>query len=78
MKASIAKVRLSLPEEKRKEFDQSIREIDHRAMSPMPISQATISSFGIAFTLKNVINGKTGSEVIAVARKIKKKQDNSG
>nr|WP_051470000.1 DUF6694 family lipoprotein [Fischerella sp. PCC 9605] len=72
MKSSIEKVRQSLPEDKRGEFDEALsilymsqmRNILTQGM-PLPIYPEQ--------KLKELINGKTGLEIIASAEDIKRK-----
>lgn len=71
MKASLEKVRESLPEEKRAELDQALAllafsQID---MESLMAGSTTVASSYTA-KLKDVLGGKTGSEIIAAASRI--------
>jgi hypothetical protein len=71
MKTSIAKVRKSLSEEKREEFDDAITTL---ALSEISLEDIfSESATGIGTTeekMKSVLDGKTGLEVIAAAEKV--------
>lgn len=75
MKASIEKVRQSLPQEKKKVFDEAIQVL---AMSQLNLKDLfTQGAAGVSNTeikMKESISGKTGSEVIAEAERVKQER----
>lgn len=75
MKASIAKIRESLPQDKRAAFDKALQVI---AFSQVDLKGLmTQGAPGVDATLgkvKDVLNGKTGLEVIAEAERVRKER----
>lgn len=73
MKESIKEVRASLPEEKRDQFDEAIKILvlkDFNLSDIMnPAGQAYLEA-----QMKEAINGKTGAEIIAAAKQVKKER----
>lgn len=71
MKASIEKVRQSLPEGKRAEFDKALQLL---AFSKINLSslltEGATGAGSTAAKMKDAINGKTGPEIIAEAQRI--------
>ena len=72
MKTSSQKVRESLPESKRAEFDEAIQllafsQIDMKDL----ISEGAIGAGGIEGKMRSALNGKTADQVIAEAARIK-------
>lgn len=70
-KASIEKVRQSLPEDKRAEFDQALQTV---ALSQLDLKTLMAEGAGAAGTttskMKQAIGGKSASEIIAAAKTI--------
>lgn len=75
IKASIEKVRQSLPQDKKDDFDEALRIL---AFSQIDLKDIfTQGATGIGNTeakMKDVLNGKTGIELIAEAARIKKER----
>jgi hypothetical protein len=70
-KASIEKVKKSLPEEKRGEFDKALQllafsQLDLKSL----MSEGTKGADSVTGKMKAAIHGKTGTEIIAEAQKI--------
>ena len=78
---SIAKVRESLPQDKRAEFDAGLQavmasQIDVTAILFQSLSPGGPSVSDYEAKFKKAINGKTGNEIIAEAKRIKDEREN--
>lgn len=78
--SSIAKVRESLPQDKRADFDSALQvvmmnQVDLGAVLFQAFASATPDVGAYQTKFKNAINGKTGSEIIADAQRIKSDRD---
>ncbi len=72
MKASIQKVRESLPDTKQKEFDDAMKLLAFRQMDIRDLfAQGTAGRGGFEGKVKDSINGKTGKQVIDEAERIR-------
>ena len=71
MKASAQKVRESLPEAKRADFDEAIRILAFSQIDLAAIMAGGASSASIEAKMKGVLDGKTAEEVIAQAAQVK-------
>ncbi|WP_299980073.1 DUF6694 family lipoprotein [Desulfobacula sp.] len=72
MKSSIAKVRESLPEVKRPEFDQAIQLMAFSQINMKDLFTSGAAGVGnFEGKMRDVINGKTGNQIIAEANQIK-------
>ena len=74
MKASIEKVRQSLPKEKKEQFDEALKILAFNQIDFKNILSAAAGFGTTEAKIKEVLNGKTGNEVIAEAEKIKKER----
>ena len=71
MKDSIAKVRSSLPDEKKEEFDEALAILAFDQVEFTDFIQEEATGVGTTEAkMKNAIGGKTGEEVIAAAQEI--------
>jgi len=68
--ASIKKVRESLPEAKRKEFDQALRQITMSNLDFKGLVTGTQTAEGMAANAMSSLNGKTAAQVIAEGKAI--------
>jgi len=80
MKTSIQKVKNSLASNKQKEFEKSIQilmfsQIDMKNIFANAFAGKTINNNQLLNDMKKSINGKTGLEVIAIAKNLKAKRD---
>jgi len=72
MKASVQKVRESLPEPKRKEFDEAMQILAFSQIDVKDLFTQGAAGLGnIEGKVKDSINGKTGEQVIAEAERIR-------
>ncbi|HIG3257297.1 TPA: DUF6694 family lipoprotein [Klebsiella pneumoniae] len=76
MKASIQKVRDSLPEDKRASYDDAIKVVAFSNLNLKDLMQAgmTNNTAGIEAQMKSALSGKTGEEVITYADKLRKER----
>lgn len=75
MKASIEKVRQSLPKEKKEQFDEALKIIAFDQINLKDIFSTGAEGIGITEAkMKEALNGKTGNDVIAEAEKIKRER----
>jgi len=71
MKASIEKIRQSLAEDKRVEFDQALRVVAFSQLDLKALMTEGAGPAGVATAkLKDAIEGKSGPQIIAAAKKI--------
>ena len=71
LKSSIAKVRESLPEEKRSEFDEALGTLAFEEFDLTDFIQEEATKIGTTEAkMKAALNGKTGEEVIAAAQEV--------
>ena len=76
MKASVGKVRESLPQEKRKEFDEAVQVL---ALSNLNMKDLLADGASSAGTVKGKVrkslDGKTGQQVIAEAERVRAERE---
>lgn len=71
MNASIVRVRGSLPESKRAEFDLAVQTLVFNQMnSASLLRDGTTATSSMLDNVKSSLNGRTGNQVIAEARRI--------
>lgn len=71
MKASIEKVRQSLPEEQRAEFDEALQLLAFSQVDlPTLMAQGAAGASSVTGKMKDAIGGKTGPQIIAEAQRI--------
>ncbi|MCK9522443.1 MAG: hypothetical protein M0R76_05270 [Proteobacteria bacterium] len=76
MKASIEKVRNSLPEAKRKDFDDSLQLLAFSQIELKDIFTAGATGIdNLTDKMKASLNGKTGNQIIAEAEQIRKERE---
>ncbi|MDC0088050.1 hypothetical protein OAI07_00750 [Akkermansiaceae bacterium] len=77
MKASISEVRESLPENKRKEFEEALDAVAFSGIDLKDVFSAAQADTGaIERKMKEAFNGKTGIQVIELAKEINQKSSN--
>jgi len=75
MKSSIERVRQSLPEEQRSQFDEAIQILAFSEIEFKDILSKGVTGVGtMEAKMKEAINGKTGREVITAAEEVKRKR----
>ncbi len=76
MKASIQKVRESLPEDKRPQFDDAVKVVAFSQISMKELMQAGASNHPsmLQDKMKDSLSGKTGDEVILYAETVRKER----
>jgi hypothetical protein len=77
MKKSIERVRGSLPEEKRADFDQAVRSLAFASLNLQDIMAhgANTSTYTLVSKMKETLNGKTGDQILSEATKLREERE---